>query len=141
MGYTIRVEGLEEIRAALKQAEETGLLKALAQANKTGAAVVAKAAQSLAPHRSGKLAGSVRALGSQRSGRVRAGGAGVPYAGAIHWGRKVGNVGRPPGNHKGPNPIAGRPFLTEALAASQGEVVTEYEKAIHDFVVAPLHGG
>lgn len=137
---TVRVEGLDELRRALREAENPGLPKALAQANKNAAELVAGRAAQAAPHRSGRLAASVRALGSQRLGRVKAGNAGVAYAAAIHWGRSIGNVGRPPGNHKGRNPIVGRPFLTDAAARSQGDVVAQYEAAIRALVVGAIEG-
>lgn len=135
---TVEVKGLRELQALIRQSGDAGLKAALAQANKAGADVVAQAAKPRAPRRSGRLAGSIRALGSQAKGRVRAGGAGVPYAAAIHWGRRTGNVGRPPGNHPGPNPIAGVPFLTDAASASTSRVVDVYRQAIDEKVVAPL---
>ena len=124
---SIRVEGATELRAALR-AVDADLPKLLAKANKDAAQVVVDNARP--PVRSGKLKGSMKALGSQRSGRARAGSAGVPYAGPIHWGRGRGNVGSPPGNHKGRNPIRGRPFLTEAADRSQGRIVDEYEQMV-----------
>lgn len=130
----VEVKGLNELRAAIRTTGDAGLKKSLAAANKTGADVVAKRAGPLVPVRSGRLRKSVRALGSQRSGRVRAGNAGVAYAAAIHWGRKRGNVGSPPGNHPGPNPIQGRPFLIEAAQRSIAQVRSTYARAIEELV-------
>lgn len=137
--YEVRVEGLRELRQAIKQAEDADLKKALTQANKTGAAVVARTAVGMAPHLTGRLAASIKPLASQTSGRVRAGSARVPYAAAIHWGRKRGNVGRPPGNRKRPNVIQGNPFLVNALQRSRNQVYLEYRKAIDSVVVDALN--
>lgn len=54
----------------------------------------------------------------------------VAYAAAIHWGRKQGNVGSPPGNRIGPNPIVGRPFLWDAAERERGRVIDTYEREI-----------
>lgn len=123
----VRVEGAKELRAALKRAENQGLKTHLAAAYKSSSEVVAEKALPNTPVRTGRLRGSVRALGSQTRGQVKAGSAGVPYAAAIHFGRKVGNVW----HHKmGRNPIRGRPFLHDAARESTREVVAKFEAAI-----------
>jgi len=65
------------------------------------------------PRRSGRLAASIRAQGTQRAGRVAAGKKSVPYAGPIHWGWPARNI-KP------------QPFLTDALASKQETVVEIY---------------
>lgn len=123
----VRVEGARELRAAIKRAETAGLPKQLAAAYKSGSDVVAARALPNVPVRTGRLKGSVRALGSQTRGQVKAGTASVDYAAAIHWGRKRGNVW----HHKmGRNPIKGRPFLWNAARDSTREVVDKFEAAI-----------
>lgn len=126
----VSVKGLNELRSALNAAGGPELVKALTAANKGAANVVVDAATPLVPRRYGDLAHSLRATASSRSGRVRAGSARVPYAAAIHWGRKSGNVGSPPGNHRGNNRIKGRPFLTDALRRNWPRVAREYEREI-----------
>lgn len=118
-----------ELRRALRYIGDAGLKKELRDANKSAAQVVVDRALPNVPVRTGKLRRSVRALGSQRDGRAVAGRAAVPYAAAIHWGRKVGNVGWPPNNRKGLNPIKGRPFLWDAAREHQAEVVQQYEES------------
>lgn len=130
----VKVTGVREIRAALKQAEEVGLLKEITEANKAASEIVVERALPKVPVRSGALRSSVKALASQATGRVRAGSGTVPYAAAIHWGRKVGNVGWPPGNHMGPNRIAGRPFLWDAAREATPAVVDEYRDHIEDLL-------
>jgi len=64
----------------------------LPKIHKTAATPVAKTAAKLAPHRTGALSASLRALGSQKSGRAVAGKASVPYAGVINYGWGARNI-------------------------------------------------
>ncbi len=128
---SIEVVGAREIRAALRRAEIEGVPAGLRAASKAGSNVVVQRALPNVPvGKTGRLKASIRALGSQTSASVKAGNASVKYAAAIHWGRKVGNVGRPQGNHKGPNVITGRPFLSDAAQAAREQVIDEYRKAM-----------
>lgn len=132
MATTVRVEGLDELRRVLRRVADKELTAALKEVHHAAARVVVDKALPNVPVRTGRLKRSVRALGSQRSGRAVAGSARVPYAGAIHFGRKKGNVGSPPGNHSGPNKVDGRPFLWDAIQSSTPEIervaAVEYEK-------------
>lgn len=123
----IKVEGAKELRAAIKRAGDSGLKQHLASANKSAAEVVVHEALPNVPVRTGRLRASVRALGSQTKANVKAGSAGVDYAAAIHWGRKVGNVWH---GLKRPNPIKARPFLHDAARSATSRVVATYEAAI-----------
>lgn len=124
---TIRVEGARELRLKLKEMADVGLTRQLSAANKTASMVVVERALPNVPVRTGRLRSSVRALGSQAQGQVRAGSASVDYAAAIHWGRKIGNVW---GGRMAPNPIVGRPFLWDAAQAALPQVIDTYEHAI-----------
>lgn len=84
--------------------------KELPKIHKAAATPVAKEAKSIVPRRSGDLAGSIRALGSQKSGRAAAGSKAVPYAGVIHFGWPDRNIK--------PNP-----FLQKALEKKEREVI------------------
>jgi hypothetical protein len=80
----VQVQGGRAFRKAMADA---GIdIADLKQAHAEAAATVAAAARPAAPHRSGKLAGSIRSSGTKTAGVVRAGGAAVPYAQPIHWG-------------------------------------------------------
>jgi hypothetical protein len=68
----------------------------------------------------GDLRRNTKARATATSGRAESR---VPYAMAIHWGRKQGNVGRPSGNHMGPNRIVGRPYLWNAAKEKETEIV------------------
>lgn len=129
-GAAVKVEGLDALRKVLRRMADRELTNQLKTTNKAAAQVVVTAALPKVPVRTGRLKTSVRALGSQRSGRAVAGAMRAPHAGAIHWGRRVGNVGSPPGNHPGPNRIAGRPFLWDAAQQAEGKVVDQYARDV-----------
>jgi hypothetical protein len=117
-GPSIRVEGADELRRALRYIGDAGLKNELKAAHKSVGQLVAESAIPNVPVRTGRLRASVKALGSQRDARVKAGTARVDYAAAIHWGRKRGGV------------IVGRPFLWNAAQRAQGRVVNQFERAI-----------
>lgn len=83
-GPTVTVEGMRSLRASLKAA---GMgLEDLKAAHLRVAQLVADRAAARAPRRTGRLAASVRAAGTQSSAIVRAGKVATPYAGPVHWG-------------------------------------------------------
>lgn len=116
-----RVEGLREARRQLARlgGDAKTTVKA---ANKDAAEVVVEYAERRVPVRTGRLKGSLRALASGASARAVAGSAAVPYAAVIHWGRIKG--GR----------INGRPYLWNAAAEANDEVVVIYERAVAEAV-------
>lgn len=126
----VRVEGLKELRQAIQGVADQDLKDAVKTANRAVADRVVAAALPKVPVRSGRLKRSVRAMASQATGRAVAGGAQAPYSGAIHWGRKRGNVGSPPGNRMGTNQIKGRPFLHDAAETVQRTATVEYQQAL-----------
>lgn len=116
-GYTIDVD-YRALKRELKRIADRGLKQELARANKEIAeSIVAKALPNV-PVRTGRLKRSLRALGNQSGAIGKAGSSSVPYAAAIHWGRKQGGV------------IVGRPFLREAANTVDKKVVDIYEKRI-----------
>lgn len=132
-GGGVVVEGLDELRRLLRQVADKELTDALKAAHKEAAKVVVAKALPNVPVRTGRLKASVRALGSQRSGRAVAGNKAVPYAAAIHWGRSSGNVSFKHGRYsKGQGAITGRPFLWNAAQESLPEIehaaFAEYRK-------------
>ena len=101
----VEVKGLREtVRTLERFGVQVADLKA---AFKRIGNLVVNEAKILAPHRSGRLEGSIKASNTKNKSVVRAGSARVPYAGVIHYG--------------GYNNIKPQPFLTSALAAKQGE--------------------
>ena len=105
----VEVRGARELRRALKSLPKA-YRKELATIHKKAVKPVVETARTIAPRRSGALAGSIRALGSQTSGRVAVGKKSVPYAGVIHYGWPAHNIGA-------------QPFLIEALERRQNKVL------------------
>jgi hypothetical protein len=135
MDVGIKVEGIQELAKALRKAGTDDLKRQLTQTNRTAAQMVVQAALPRVPvGPTGRLRASVRALASQTSGSAVAGKARVPYAAAVHWGRKNGNVGRPSGNHKGPNRIHGGQWLWLAAQATIPRIEPEYRDAIEQII-------
>ncbi|MFF2039377.1 HK97-gp10 family putative phage morphogenesis protein [Kitasatospora sp. NPDC058170] len=129
--FTVRVEGLEELKRAMRQLKDSDLNKAVREVNKTAAEIVKPEARKTAPsgHRSrkdnkrykpGKLEKSITVLASANSAVVKAGSASrVPYAGAIHFGF--------PRRHIRPNR-----FLFRAMARTSDQVSETYEREISE---------
>lgn len=116
MKLTIQVDGLKELRVALREVGGPGMSKALQVANKTISKKVVEAALPNVPvGATGRLKTSVRALATQ-TGAVAA--AMAPYAAAIHWGRQAGGV------------IEARPFLHDAAATVGDSAGDDYLAAI-----------
>lgn len=128
----IRVEGLDELRKALRRGEDR-LDKELGKAGKKAADIVAEAAKSKVPVRSGKAKSSLRSVVVRGGGGVRFGNARVPYAGFLDYGNKVFQ-----GNKVGRGDTVDRPFLSEGrivyptLAAKRAEVRDAYEELVRD---------
>lgn len=116
----IRVEGIRELARSLR-AVDRDLPKALGPLHKEVAEPVARTAEGLAPKRSGRMAGNIRALGSQRAGQIAVGKKAIPYAGPIHYGWPAHNI-RP------------QPFLTDALEANSQTIATDYERLLGEFL-------
>lgn len=116
-GPVIEVKGAKELRRAIKQAADTGLIAEIKAANRDAAEIVAYEAQTIVPVKSSRLLESIRASGTQTAGIVRAGRASIPYAGVIHFGW--------PGHNIEPNP-----YLYDAADNRVDEVVEKYQAAI-----------
>ncbi len=97
-------------------------------------------ARARAPHRSGRLAGSI----TKRSAGATSWGVGysrVPYFSAIHFGTGAHPAGTGwPGGHgtkRGPHAIKSNPFLLNAEKAAAGKAAAATQRAI-DKLVADL---
>ncbi len=117
-GKTYQVEGARQLRATLRRAGDD--LSDLRDANRQASEIVAPVAKSRVPHRSGRLAESIRPGATKTAAIVRAGNnrkTGVPYANPIHWGWfKRG--------------IKPNPFLSLAAQESENRWRLPYEKAL-----------
>lgn len=120
MAAGVKVTGLREtIRALNKLGVEDQDLKIAFK--KIGNMVVSDA-KALAPSRSGKLAGSIKASNTKNKSIVRAGGARIPYAGVIHYG--------------GYNNIQAHPFLTTAVTNNADKAVQMMEDELKALISA-----
>ncbi len=110
----VEVVGARELRRALRTLPKE-YRRELAAIHKKAVKPVVDTAKVIAPRRSGRLAGSIRALGSQTQGQVAVGKKSVPYAGVIHYGWAERN-------------IAAQPFLEDALDRRQNAVLVIWVK-------------
>lgn len=138
-GPTFVVEGLDELRRAIRQVQDTGLRQSLTDTNRRLARTIVDRALPFVPVRTGRLKASVRGLGNQRGAIGKAGGARVPYAPAIHWGRSAGNINFRTGRaSRGQGRIDGRPFLWQAAQSVEREVVDEYQDDLNRILDAAV---
>jgi hypothetical protein len=112
---TARVEGIDRLVRTLKRAGVD--ISELKEAHMRAARLVASAASSRAPRRTGHLAGNVRTGRSPRHARVLAGSARVPYAGPIHWGWPARR-------------IAAQPFISEAAEQTESSWAAGYVRDV-----------
>lgn len=115
----IRVDGLRELRRRLRRIE--GGLQDLKRINGETAAYIATAARPATPHRTGRLAATLRSSGTNRAGVIRAGTARVPYAAVIHYGW--------PRRH-----IEPQPWLIDAAQRTEPAWTARYQAEITDLV-------
>ena len=116
----IRVEGLNKLTRQLKTLEGD-VSSAVKELNAELAEDVAQTARQKVPRRSGALAGSIRSSGQARTGVVRAGSRGVPYAGPIHFGWAKRNI-RP------------QPFLYNALDDRRDDIIRRWSQELDKLV-------
>jgi hypothetical protein len=115
--FELKIVGLNELIRTMRKA---GLdLTELKDAHHRAGEIVATEAAAIAPRRSGRLAGTIRAAKQVRRARVQVGRASVPYAGPIHWGWPSRN-------------IEPQPFLSDAARSTEPQWRTEYQRAIED---------
>jgi hypothetical protein len=115
----IKVKGADQLRKALRQVDSG--IKDLKGVHADAAKVVEQRATQIVPRRTGRLEASIRSSGQARQGVVRAGSAGLPYAGVIHFGWAGHN-------------ISPQPFLYDALDDRAGEVLDTYERGVEALI-------
>ncbi|MFD6094666.1 HK97 gp10 family phage protein [Oerskovia sp. NPDC060338] len=119
-GFGVYVEGLNKaIRALSAAGADAADMKDLMHS--IGNTVVS-AAEPLAPYKTGKLRGSIRAGKGKTKAVVRAGGARYPYAGVQHYGWPA-------------HGIEGTHFLTQGLSASRARVLAQLNEGLDDILV------
>ena len=119
-GRQVSVDGARELRKALKTVGDEAKA-GLKDVNLEVAEIVARAAVTKVPARSGALRETVRAAGAQTRGSVKVGKKKVPYAGPIHFGWAARG-------------IAPNMFLYDALDARRDEVMDAYTDGMADLI-------
>lgn len=123
---SIEVQGAKTvIRELVRMGDEMKLQ--VKKVHLESAQVVSRRAEHLVPRRTGRLAGTIRATGTQRGGYVRAGRKSVPYAGPIHfgWPNRPNNAKEWRGG-----PIRPNPFLYAALESRRMDVESRFWQAL-----------
>lgn len=123
-GFTVRVEGLRkfarDMNAAGVDAED------IKDVMWSAGNIVARRASWLAPRRSGKLANDLRVGQGKTKANVKVGGAKVPYARYVYFGKY--------NEAKGGLYQVDNPFIYEALSQTRGEVLSKIEDGIEDIL-------
>ena len=119
----VKIEGLAKVRRQLKNLSSDVDYRAqeFLPVNKTIADAVAGDSKNYVPILTGTLSGTIRALASKTSARVRAGSKAVPYAGPIHFGWPARFI-RP------------QPFIYDAIDKRRGEIKDRYDKLVKDLI-------
>ena len=129
--WRIEAVGLNAVTKKAREFAERGALDAVKAANYEAALLLVKAAQPLAPTRSGKLRSSIRPAKAAKFAAVYAGSARVPYAAPIHFGWFYDKEWFIKKNIK-PNP-----FLYRAFGYKKEQILQNYvdnmEKAIKKY--------
>jgi HK97 gp10 family phage protein len=125
MTASVRIEGHKQVRKAINrigdEMDRDAAKGALKEANLEAATAVKNTANGLIPVRSGQLQQTLRASGTQKSARVRAGYKRVPYAGPIHFGWPARR-------------ISPQPFLYDALDRRRNEVADIYDQRLSQLI-------
>lgn len=111
----LHAEGLDELRRALRQVKDKELDDELKAIHKALAETIVRLAEGNVPVRTGRLKASLRAAGTTKDAIGRVGSASVPYAAAVHW-------------------KYGPPFLTDAAARVESDVVDRYEDSVAEML-------
>lgn len=140
-GFTIRIEGLSELRRALRQVSpQWGPV--LGKANQDAAQIVATEATRRAPrgpHQGGgrvaPISSTITALRKQNKGVVAMGGARSPHAPPTEFG---GTLPRHASSKR--TRVAKRPFLYPALQYREPQVIETYGKALEKIMRTVFNG-
>lgn len=133
----VRVEGLTELRKALKEIDQK-LPRTIRVALNQGAEVVVQAARPTIPERTGRLAATLRPSSTQREGRVTLGTGAVLYAGWVEFGGKIPHVG---GGESVRPYIRGGRYLFPAAERKTDQVVEVCDRAVSDLIAKAGLGG
>jgi HK97 gp10 family phage protein len=129
----VRVEGLRELRQALTRLEKMEDRNELRDGLKAAAHIVARDAKSRVPSRTGKAAGSIRAVAAGNKAYVVGGKKTVPYYGWLDFGSRNPTTGNArsvgPWSGSGTGPRDGR-FIYPAFEAKRRQVAEAVSDAV-----------
>lgn len=114
---SIKVEGLAELRAALKKIQDPNLQSELQEEHKKVSFVVARATAPNVPVRTARLFKAIRAMPTKTTGGVGIARS-VPYGGVIHFGWPKRNIS--------PNR-----FFYRTIREKEHDIVTTYEQGVN----------
>lgn len=126
----IQIEGARELRKSLRKiGDDLTDMKALN--DKVAKLIVSRAKPATPVGETGRLQGTVRGSGTKTKATVRAGSKRVPYAWAIHWGRRVWpGVKAPdpaPPRHKYAAPIERRAWIYDTAKSLDPQIQDLYQ--------------
>lgn len=133
----VGIDGAQDLRRRLRRAGDdlTQLREVHTEIGKRVAAL-AKPRAPIGP--TGNLAATVRASGSKTTATVRMGSKRVPYANAVHWGRRIWpsiKAPEPPsGRKKHTSVIARNDFVHQSAKALDGWIQDRYAKYIDEVI-------
>lgn len=114
------MEGLRDLTKSLRRISKD-LPKEVREINLRLAEPVAELAKRKAPKKSGKLAGSIRPLATQRGGRVVVGRKSIVYVNPIYWGWARHN-------------IEPHPFIDDAIEQQRAKTEAQFIKEVDSFI-------
>ena len=135
-GTVVQIEGARELRKQLRKAEAD--LSDLKDLHRKIGEIVFYATRPNRPKgkrkppasRSRRLHQTLRYFPTRTSVRVMAGSKVVPYAMAIHWGRKVFPSQKSTYKYKHPAPFEGRPWIRKAAEKTEPEWTALFQAEI-----------
>jgi len=134
-GAEIRVEGLAELRRALRKAADAEQLTGVRNALRAGAGLAATNAQGRVPVRSGRARASIRPTVSGNKAFVVGGRRTVAYYGWLDFGSRTpkrGNSRRVgPWRGSGRGPAGGR-FIYPAIEATRPQIARQVADALEE---------
>jgi len=119
----MRAGGISGLATSLRKIGDVELSKEMKAVTKAAAEKIVPHAKRAVPVQTGKLRDSIKAEGTRRYARIKAGTASkVPYARAIHTGRYIPATGER---------TKGTPYLRSSIPKAYPEIVDEFVKGMN----------
>ena len=119
----MRAGGIAALASSLRKIKDTELSKEMKEVTRAAAETVLPHAKKRVPVQTGKLRGSIKASGTRRYARIKAGSEKrVPYARAIHSGRYIESTG---------SRTKGAPFIRKAIPEAWPEIIEVFVKGMN----------